>query len=549
MRFRKTVPLLTVLLCSVLLLEMTSAVEPNEVSLNIDAVHPTKTLIPNVTSNINIWQMGNSFVNPIIEFSEYNEFRFVKWVQLMLCSGGSESRDLFMRPNDKTTLTDYNFDLLIKNCEGILKLGAKPFLKLGAVPLKLTTDPKINSSGFNIYPPDSYDDYYCYIKALTTALVEYFGTEDVKSWRFSCLDEYENGNTFRVRNGDPEESFVAYCKLYDYTVQALTDVLGEDVFVGAHSMSVLDGLWDEQRFIEHVAKGKNYANGGTGTKIDFLSVSFYDNTPDNISYRSLENTIKPLQEKAKECGLNNLIYGVDEGRVLSGTKGSQSSYLNSRATGYTWQAAEDARLFSQAINLGMNYFSSWSYLTGGNLTGYPTVSYHVASNIAKFEGYKRLNVDYIVKKDSKHEIGCIAGVKKDTVRVMLYNFSPDINVDELENITLNFKLPYSSRKAKIVKWLVNDDCNFFDEWQEDRKKYNITNEAFQWSPDDGHVEAGNILNDPRARKIYNERLRTKYFECSKLDSDTVIVKTSKKRYSETVSMESNNVLFIQITKR
>ena len=413
----------------------------------------------------------------------------------------------------------------------------------------MTTEPKTNSSGFNVYPPDSFEEYYRYIKALTESLVKRFGKKEVASWRFSCVDEYENGNIFCARNGDPEESFVAYCKLYDYTVQALFDVLGDGVFVGAHSMSVLDGLWDERRFIEHVAKGKNYANGETGTKIDFISVSFYDNEPGILSYRSLEETIKPLQEKAKECGLNKLIYGVDEGRVLSGTKGSQSSYLNSRATGYTWQAAEDARLFSQAINLGMNYFSSWSYLTGGNLTGYPTVSYHVASNIAKFEGYKRLNVDYIVKKDSKHEIGCIAGVKKDTVRVMLYNFSPDINVDELENITLNFKLPYSSRKAKIVKWLVNDDCNFFDEWQEDRKKYNITNEAFQWSPDDGHVEAGNILNDPRARKIYNERLRTKYFECSKLDSDTVIVKTSKKRYSETVSMESNNVLFIQITKR
>ena len=549
MRFRKTVPLLTVLLCSVLLLEMTSAVEPNEVSLNIDAVHPTKTLIPNVTSNINIWQMGNSFVNPIIEFSEYNEFRFVKWVQLMLCSGGSESRDLFMRPNDKTTLTDYNFDLLIKNCEGILKLGAKPFLKLGAVPLKLTTDPKINSSGFNIYPPDSYDDYYCYIKALTTALVEYFGTEDVKSWRFSCLDEYENGNTFRVRNGDPEESFVAYCKLYDYTVQALTDVLGEDVFVGAHSMSVLDGLWDEQRFIEHVAKGKNYANGGTGTKIDFLSVSFYDNTPDNISYRSLENTIKPLQEKAKECGLNNLIYGVDEGRVLSGTKGKLSGNLNSRATGHTWQAAEDARLFSQAINLGMDYFSAWSYLTGGNTKGYPTISYHVASNLAKFEGYKMIKLEYPVEKDKAKEIGCIAGVKKDTVRLMIYNFSTDIHSKDAEEITLNFKLPYNSRRAKVVKWLVNDDCNFFDEWREDRKKYNITDDAFLWSPDDGQVEVSIILNDEKAIKIYREQLRDKYIRCSELKPDTKFVSIRTRKYSETVTLARNNVLFIQITKR
>ena len=119
--------------------------------------------------------MGNSFVNPTVEFSDYNEFRFVKWVQLMNCSGGSETRDLFKRPSDKTNKADYNFDLLIRNCEGILELGAKPYLKLGAVPLKLTTEPKLNSSGFNIYPPDSYDHYYLYIKALVESLVKEFG--------------------------------------------------------------------------------------------------------------------------------------------------------------------------------------------------------------------------------------------------------------------------------------------------------------------------------------------------------------------------------------
>lgn len=527
---------------------MTSEGEAQKIKLTIDSKHPTGQILPNIASNINVWQMGGTFVNPTIEFPEYNEFRFVKWVQLMLCSGGSESRDLFKNPLDRTTLTDYNFDLLIRNCEGIIKLGAKPFLKLGAVPLKLTTDPKLNKSGFNIYPPDSYEQYYTYIKALTTALVEHFGKEEVASWRFSCLDEYENGSIFRARSGDPKESFVAYCKLYDYTVQALTDVLGNDIFVGAHSMSVLDGLWDECDFIEHVAKGKNYANRETGTKISFLSVSFYDNAPGSLSYRSLEKTIKPLQDKAKECGLYDLIFGVDEGRVLSGVRGSQSDNLNSRASGYTWQAAEDARLFSQAIDLGMDYFSAWSYLSGGNFKGFPTVSYHVANNMARFEGYKRIDVEYPLKRNKKKDVGCIAGVRNDTVRVMLYNFSTNLNSKDVEDIALEIVLPFNSRRAKVVKWLINDDCNYFDEWQQDRKKFNITDEAFQWSPDDGQVEAGNILKDPHARAIFNEQLREKYIACSQLQPDTAKVKTKRGKYTEDLKIASNNVLFIQITK-
>ena len=294
MRFRTILSVFLVLGAITFILGMASADSKHRIDLTIDARHPSKTILPNIASNINIWQIGNSFVNPTIEFPEYNEFRFVKWVQLMLCSGGSETRDLFKWPNDRTILTDYNFELLIKNCEGILKLGAKPFLKLGAVPLKLTTEPKINSSSFNIYPPDSYEQYYQYIKAMAESLVSHFGKKEVASWRFGCLDEYENGSVFCAKSGTPEDSFIEFCKLYDYTLQALIDVLGNNIFVGVHSMSVLDGLWDERRFIEHVAKGRNYANGRIGSKLSSLSVSFYDNAPGNLSYRSLEETIKPF---------------------------------------------------------------------------------------------------------------------------------------------------------------------------------------------------------------------------------------------------------------
>ena len=468
---RVKLTVLAVLVATVFLMSM-SLGENHHVSITIDARHPSKEVLPNVASNINIWQLGNSFVNPTIEFPEYNEFGFVKWVQLMNCSGGSEARDLFRHPLDRNTLDDYDFSLLIRNCDGILQLGAKPYLKLGAVPLKLTTEPKINNSGFNAYPPDSFNRYYVYIKALVEALVNRFGKEEVSTWRYGCLVEYENGSHFKARSEKPEDSFVEYCKLYDFTVQALTDVLGDNFCVGAHSMSVLDGLWDERDFIEHTAKGRNYANGQIGTKLDFLSVSFYDNAPGSLSNKSLANTIKPLQDKAKECGLNNLFYGVDEGRVLSGTKGAKSSSLNSRSAGYTWQAAEDARLFSQAIDLGMDYFSAWSYLTGGNTTGYPTVSYHVASNMSKFEGYRRVNVDNSFKIEKNKEIGCIAGVKNDTVRIMIYNFSTDIHSREIEEIALNVQLPFNRRKVKVVKWLINDDCNFFDGWQEDRMHSN-----------------------------------------------------------------------------
>ena len=132
---------------------------------------------------------------------------------------------------------------------------------------------------------------------------------------------------------------------------------------------------------------------------------------------------------------------------------------------------------------------------------------------------------------------------------MIYNFSTDIHATDTQDIDLNFCLPYNSRNAKVVKWLINDDCNFFDEWQEDRKKHKITNDAFQWSPDDGQVEVNIILNDQRAKNIYREQLREKYIKCSELKPETQRERIKRRNYSETIHLASNNVMFIQITKR
>ena len=516
--------------------------------LTIDASKPTTQILPSIADNINIFEVGKSFYTTEQEFPEYSEFEFVKWVQLMMCTGGSKTRDLFKNPEDRSVLTDYDFEPLIKNCEGILKLGAKPHLKLGAVPLKLCSAPKAIGFDFNVYPPDSYEHYYAYIRAIIEALVAHFGKEEVKSWRFGCLDEYENGSCFRTRSGDPEESFEAYCKIYDYTVQALEDVLGYNVFVGAHSMSVLEGLWDERRFIEHVASGRNYANGEIGTKISALSVSFYDNAPGNLSAKSLTNTVKPLQEKALECGLKNLIYGVDEGRILRGKKGKLDDILNSRASGYTWQAAEDARLYSEAINLGMDYFSAWNYLTGGNRAGFPTVSYHIAKKMAGFDGYKRLNVEYPLYKDGNSEIGCIAGVKGEKVKLMVYSFSKDIHASGESIIDLNIKLPFRRGLISVTMTPVDDNCNYFDEWIEDRKKYNIADDAFGYSPDDGQVEANIILRDAKARKLYKDSLREKYIKCAELHPITIKQWMKSFTYINKLIIKDNSVLFIDIIK-
>ena len=524
----------------------------NKYVFSIDASEKGKVL-HNVVNNVNIWSIeGNPFVNARIN-EENNIFEFVEYVQFMQCTGGTETRDLFKNPNDKTVLDDYDFTLLINNCRGVLNLGAKPFLKLGNVPLKFSKDATTEIGfGMNPYPPDDFDVYYNYIHALATELVKEFGKEEVLTWRFGVMTEYENAAWFFAGEEDPEASAEAYCKLYDYSVAALQDAIGEGVFVGAHSMTVTEGLWDEAEFIKHCGEGTNYKTGKKGTRVCYLSSSFYDSVPgDYTDGKTLPESIEYLRETAESVGLNDLIYGVDEGRILEGnSSGNVGSELLTRTCGYTYQAAYDARLTAQMFNNDIAYFSAWSYLSNGFLQGNPTVSYHVAKNAAKFGGANLVSTDKtksVVILGSDVDAVSAFNEKTNTLHVMAYNFKNDVDYNKSTEMTFEINAPqFSGKNVKVTAYVINDDCNYFDEWVEDRKTYNITDDCFTWSPDDPSIDSPITLSDEKARDIYFNELYSKYTECSKLVPTETEMVAKDGKITSNITLDPHAVVFYEI---
>lgn len=526
----------------------------NNYEFTVDASQ-TGEVLSNPASNVNIWSIdGNPFVDKKIN-EENNIFEFVDYVQFMQCTGGNADRDLFVDPYDKTVLDDYDFTVLVDNCRGVLELGAKPMLKLGSVPLKYSAkaDPDAYF-GTNIYPPDDYNVYYNYIAAIAQTLVDEFGRDEVLTWRFGVMTEYENSAWFMANSETPEDSATEYCKLYDYTVAALIDVIGEDVFVGAHSMTVTEGIWDEKIFIEHCAKGVNYKTGKVGSRLCYLSASFYDSTPgEYTSGKTLPETIGYLRETAENAGLKNLIFGIDEGRILCGTEGGKDSdELLNRTCGYTYQAAYDARLYKQMFENGINYFSAWGYLSNGFFEGNPTVSYHVAKNAAKFEG-ARLVKTTADKKGMiiNAEVGAVSGFNDEinTLHIMAYNFKNKVDYKSSADTKLTVKLPqFDGKQVKITSYVINDDCNYFDEWVEDRKTYGIGNDCFAWSPDDPTIDNPTTLSDPKAREVYFSELYDKYTECSKLEPVEQTANVVNGELVIETNLDPHAVVFYEITE-
>ena len=524
----------------------------NDYSFSVDTSE-LGYVLPNVKSNIN--RFGGRFPEDPVINTEYDPYEFVDYIQLMECSGGSASRDLFADPNDFSVIDDYNFAPLISSCRGVLKTGAKPLLKLGNVPSKLsrrtleTVDADLGAFDVNIFPPDDYDEYYGYIKAIAEALVAEFGLDEVRSWRFGVMTEYENVDWFRAVSRDPQETAEAFCKLYDYTVQALIDVIGPDVFVGAHSMTCSEGLWDEAIFIRHCGEGVNWATGERGTRVCYLSASYYENRPGEVGgTKSIPAIMDELRGTAESVGLTDLIYGVDEGRILFGnSSGANSNQLYSRTVGDTYQAGFDARLVKQMFDSGMNYFSSWEYCSEGENHGVPTVSYFVAKYASEFEGARLARVDTSKKgriRGAEVEASAAFDEGTNTLRVMAYNYKNNVKYRAGAELTLDFSVPqFTDGEAKVTAYMINDDCNWFDEWRADRKELGITDDKFSWSPDDGCP----LWADASAQAAFRE-LGPKYAECSRLEPVVGTVEVKDGAFTLNAELDPYAVVFYEITQ-
>ncbi len=299
---------------SLLLIPAESSFAASGPKLSFDLTAQGRT-IHNAFSDINAWDYEIDWTTkaagkPANTFA--TNYPFVKNVQFMTATGGcyvgfpgcSANRDLFADPSDRTTLTDYDFSRLIGALHHVVDQGLKPHIKTGNIPMKLSDDPEVGVMEANLKPPSDYDQYYAYIKALADALVAEFGLAEVKTWTWGVFTEYENPEWFDD-GVSPASTQTAFFKIYDYTVAALEDAIGaSNLTVGAHSMTVTEGLWDELAFIDHVAgvgpNGTNYKTGLPGTQIDFLTASFYDLKPGvrMPNGKSFVDTIETLRKRA-----------------------------------------------------------------------------------------------------------------------------------------------------------------------------------------------------------------------------------------------------------
>ncbi|MCP4313029.1 MAG: hypothetical protein GY790_17355 [Bacteroidetes bacterium] len=527
-----------------------AGVQPGE-TLTFD-LSSTGITIKNIYSDINVWDFRQNWGQkasdqPAGYFRE--NFPFINTIQIMTATGGNANRDLFKNPGDRSVLDDYHFDELIAALANVVRQGLKPMIKTGAVPLKYSANPLIANFGVNVCPPDDYNVYYDYLKALADRVVAEFGLEEVKSWSWGVLTEYENKSWWSV-DENPELSKKAYFKLYDYTVAALEDAIGADnLEVGAHAMVCHPGLWDEGDFIDHVAKGTNYVTGNTGTQIDFIAASFYDNKPgeahpDNLL---LSTTMNRIRERAEANDLTDLQYGIDEGRILFGPDGRD---LDQRIVAHSFQGVSDARAFKLMNELDADWYSTWGLTTQGFWGGVPTVGTHVAGFSHKMVGEQQVQqLSEFKSGDSSNEVDALVtyNSKENKVHVMVYNYNCSLDAISKENPTIKIRNIAALKGSKVFvkRWTVDDSHgNYWPAWFSDMQTREISNEDFKrW--DRYSIMAPLSLIDKADRDFWyaNEE---RYRELAVLEVNETKNKIKNNTLLLPVELDHHGVVFFEI---
>lgn len=314
------------------------------------------------------------------------QYPFIDYVILMTFTGGKGWNEWVKRQPDGKLTADFTEPVRI--LANTVRQGVLPMIVIGNVPQALADgrDTDNDSYGWgNRCPPADYGEYYTYIRDFAAAITANFPKETYERFIFRVGTESDNFHWFL---GSEEE----YLKLYDFTVAALTDVLGENITVGPSNLETVSKF---PNLLRHCAEGINYYTGRTGTKCDFFSVSHYELFPDGTDIPYAEK-IRAAAERVKEypsLGISEI--NIGEGQFLSDGL-TPSNRLQMAQDLSEYAASWHAFNFSESAAGGISYFANWAYCCDYKLTGeYPvkTPAYYTALLLSRTAGGKLLSYE------------------------------------------------------------------------------------------------------------------------------------------------------------
>lgn len=367
---------------------------------------------------------------------------YVKSYNLVRVLGGRTDykNDFYKGVDDQgNIITD--FSGLLTDMRNFMQTGFKPRIVLDNVPWEMVENKEVNTYG-NTNPPDDYQIWRQYINAFLQTLIDEFGYDEVKTWRFRVATEPNYAP--QHWNGDKESFF----KHYDITVDEVLKVI-PDAIIGPGNLLTEGVATFSTEFIDHCANGTNYATGGTGTQMDFLSLSYYEKIDENTV--RLPEVVEPYRSALNSYPqFSSIPFDIQEfGMLRDENKKRGLSLSDATELGASWYA----RIADLAYDYRINEIYDWGQeIEASNL---PQGRRHVTEMLLKMEGGNRMEAIHSIEG----HLGLIPVAKGDVLYLLVYNHNTTRNSNKRQTVFPQLEGEQISAVSswKMKEWTVDKD--------------------------------------------------------------------------------------------
>jgi xylan 1,4-beta-xylosidase len=263
---------------------LATAVSGQPVSIYVDVGKPAGPLRPiwgffgHDEPNYTYMKDGKKLLS---ELSQLNSAPVYMRVHSLLVTGDGKAALKWGSTNayteDASGNPIYDWTIVDRIFDTYTERKMKPLVQIGFMPEALSSHPQPYrhhwkpGDNYNdiytgwAYPPQDYRKWGELVYQWVRHCIEKYGRPEVESWLWEVWNEPNIG----YWKGTPEE----YHKLYDYAADAVKRALPAARVGGPDST----GPANERAaaflrgFLDHAIHGKNYATGGTGSPLDFVS--------------------------------------------------------------------------------------------------------------------------------------------------------------------------------------------------------------------------------------------------------------------------------------